>query len=41
MLHFVLNNILTLLAQKATAALSCVLSTVGYPVGYWFRDRHA
>ncbi len=41
MLHFALNDTLTLLAQKATAVSSCALSTVDYPVGYWFRDRHA
>lgn len=41
MSHFVLNDTLTLLAQKATAVSSRALSAVGYPVGYWFRDRRA
>lgn len=41
MSHFVFDDTLTLLAQKVTAVLSCASNTVGYPVGYWFRDRRA
>ncbi|REC94100.1 hypothetical protein C8D72_2467 [Kushneria indalinina DSM 14324] len=41
MSHLVLNDTLTPLSRRATAVLSCAQNTVGYPVGYWFRDRHA
>ncbi|SFC28903.1 hypothetical protein SAMN05421848_0898 [Kushneria avicenniae] len=41
MLQSMFNDTLTPPAPKAAAAFLCVLSMSGYPVGYWFRDRHA
>ncbi|RKD85477.1 hypothetical protein C8D96_1367 [Kushneria marisflavi] len=41
MLHLALNDIQTLLAQKATAAFVYASGAAGYSLGYWFRDRHA
>lgn len=41
MLQSMFNDTLTPPAHKAAAALSRVPSMSVYPVGYWFRDRHA